>query len=139
MTVILLFKFSSARPSNCSVKLVKMLSENFSANWVKLAAVLGSLNQHSFLSVTDSENRTCRDFKESGHSGITCKIKVMKTPIRWETSGFCCIAHTLNFYLFAKIKEERTNLLKIQICMLWIAPLNPLMPFIVFLSFADRQ
>lgn len=65
MTVILLFEISSARPSNCSGKLVKSFSENFSANWVKLAAVLGSLNQHSFLSVTDSENRTCWDLKES--------------------------------------------------------------------------
>lgn len=116
MTVILLFKFSSARPSNCSVKLVKMLSENFSANWVKLAAVLGSLNQHSFLSVTDSENRTCRDFKESGHSGITCKINVMKTPIRWETSGFLLYCTHSEFLSFCKDKggenksSKNTNL-----------------------------
>lgn len=50
MTIILWFEFSIARPCKLLSEISrKILPEDFSANWVKLAAAVGSLNQHSFL------------------------------------------------------------------------------------------
>lgn len=100
------------------MKLVeKFCQKLFSVNWVKWAAVLGSLNQHSFLSVTDSENRICWDLKGSQ---VIYKTYVQNQCNKTQLYGekvyvFAINAHALNFYFLAKALEDKTNLFKMQI------------------------
>lgn len=88
------------------MKLAETLLENFSVNWVKVVAVFGSLKQHSFLSVTNSENRMCFwDLRQSHVFQGSC-TKLMQLKHTYKAGDFRVFAVNIHLSISTFLQKQ---------------------------------